>query len=272
MSEALLTASPAASTSAPAEGAPASTGNADASAGNAGQNELGKWVEQVPEAHRGYDFLKGKAKIEDFVLFTKSQTEELTKTKEAMKALEAQVPKRPGANATPEEVAKWKADNGLPTKPEDFVFKREGDIAALPENKEVDDFYRSLFTELEIPKDKGEALYAKFASKGKAMMEAALAARVEERKAAEAQMRQAYKGDYDAKMKTIVDFGKANFSMETWKIIEESGLGNRLDFADFLNTMGTEFGVGRFVKGSSSAQAEPASAADVLFPSLAKKL
>lgn len=263
MSDALLTA-----TVAPAEVAPAVDAKqapaTEATSGNAVESAIGKWVEQAKPEHRGYEFLKGKEKIDDLILYTKSREEELAKLSEEV----AKIPKKPGADAKPEEIAKWKADNGYAVKPEDYVFKKDGPLASIPENKEIDDFYRSTFLEIDLPKDKAEALYAKVALKGKELMEKAVAARAEERKVAENAMRQAYKTDYDANMKTITEFGKANFQPETWKIIEASGLGNRLDFADFLATMGKEFGTGRFVKGASSGQTSESSAADILFPSM----
>lgn len=258
MSDALLAATVAPAVETPAAAAPAAA--VEAPAGNAGEATIGKWVEQASPEHRGYEFLKGKAKIDDLILHTKTREEEIAKLSEEL----AKVPKKPGADAKPEEIAAWRTAQGLALKADDYQF----DKSELPSNPEIDNFYRETFMELDLPVGTAKALYAKVAAKGQALLTAQLEARKAESEAATAALRQTYKQDFDANMKTITDFGKANFGDKTWAKIEASGLGNDMDFASVLLTMGKEFGTAKFIKGTSSGQTEEKSAANVLFPSL----
>lgn len=265
MSDAMLTAVTAPAATAPAVEAPQAPAT-EAPAGNAPEVAIGKWVEQAKPEHRGYEFLKGKEKIDDLILYTKTREEELAKLSEEL----AKVPKKPGADAKPEEIAKWKAENGYAVKAEDYEFKRDGELKDLPVNQEVENFYRNVFLKNDIPKAVGEQIFKEMALMGKQMQIAQQAREKAEYESSLNNLKQAYKGEFDSNMKTIIEFGKQNFGDETWKLIDESGLGNNLQFANVLLSMGKEFGTGRFVKGASSGQAATSSAADILFPSLKK--
>ena len=235
------------------------TGNVDA---------VGKWVEQVSPEHRNYEFLKGKSKIDDLIIYAKSRDEELAKLGEEVKSIP---PKKPGPDAKSEDIQAWREAVGLPKAKTEFVFKKDGDLSGFPENKELEDFYADMFYELELPKDKSEAIWNKISLKGKAIVEQQIAKAKADREAADSALRKTFGQEYDAKMKIVTDFAKANFGEESWKIIETSGLGNRMDFIAPLLEIGSEFGTGRFVKGSSSGQTKDLNAGDVLFPSLKKK-
>ena len=227
--------------------------------------EIGKWAEQVSPEHRDYEFLKGKSKLDDLVLYTKSREEEIAKLNEKVKTV---LPPKPAPDASPEEVAKWREANGLPKSADEIVFDRTGDLKDFPENKEVEGFYKKMFFEHDIKPEVAKAIWANIALKGKELVANSLQARIAEKESATAEFKKMYGQDYEANMKTISDFAKKAWGDETWAAIEASGLGNKKDFLAPLLEIGKEYAQGRFLKSAGGSQDPEKSHASVLFPGM----
>jgi hypothetical protein len=234
-----------------------------------GNDEVGTWVEQVPPEHRGYDFLKGKLKPVDLVVYTKSREDELVKLSEQLKGSK---PPKPGADAKPEDIQKYREAYGLPASKDEIKFLKEGDLKGFADNKDLEGFYAEMFFKNDIPKDTASVIFKEIALKGKSMLEANQKAQIEARETAKkealAGLQKSYGQDFEANMKVISDFGKSNFGEQVWQKIEASDLDTDIGFISPLLELGKEFGSGRFVKGSSGSQVSEKTIAQVLFPGL----
>ncbi len=131
------------------EGTGEGTGTGEGQQGQ-GAEGLG-WLSALTTEQQANDWVKGHSKPPEFV-------DSALKLKTENEALKSKVEKatfKPGENATKEEIATYRKAEGIPDKPEDYVFP---EIEGSKNSPEMVKWAQGVFHEAELSKDKAEFL------------------------------------------------------------------------------------------------------------------
>jgi len=132
-------------------GSAAPTGAAGAT-GATGPNDSRLKNVKVPEKYINEPWAKEVKSVEDL----------WDKMKGAQKLLGKDKIVRPGANATPEEMAEFHKQMGRPENPEGYEFKNVEALKELARNTELDHAVKKIFYEEGVPKEVGERIVSKY--------------------------------------------------------------------------------------------------------------
>jgi hypothetical protein len=216
------------------------------------EGEWGKFLDQAPDEYKKHPELKGKATLGDLI---KEHLDIKSKAKD-LEARSKDFIQKPGKDAKPEDIQRYREWRGVPKDAAGYEIVPSEGFRSMAGADGTLAFYKDTFLQAGLTPDEASTAWSKVESKIVGALKSQADARQQERIIGETTIKEAWKGDFDKKMGSIVELSKKFYSPETWAKIEAAGLGNDLAFLESQLPIAKAFGEGKILRGGASSQKE----------------